>query len=171
MSSAMTIFCSRCGAHGQRVESYCRNCGEWLPDPAAAGRRRGRLRHLSPERKQRRMRALELLSAAAALVAGLIALAVLTGADVGLLVIAVILCFAVVAWQAVTFYMGRSIQVRRGQGPVEGGRELQAAHVAQAGARPSLDAADMGDLVPPPSVTDNTTALLDPIPARREGQE
>ena len=81
MSAAATIFCSRCGATGQSVESYCRSCGEWLADPAAAGRRRGRLRRLSPERKQRRMRVLELLTAFAALVAGFITLSVLSSAN------------------------------------------------------------------------------------------
>ena len=75
------IFCSKCGAPGQRVESYCRSCGGWLPDPSAAMTPRGRLRRLSPERKQRRMRALELLSAVAALVSGLLTLAVLSGAS------------------------------------------------------------------------------------------
>ena len=166
--SGTTIFCSNCGASGQRVESYCRSCGEWLPDPAASGRRRGRLRRLSPERKQRRMRALELLSAAAALVAGLLILAVLTGADLELLVPAMILCFVVVGWQMVTFFMGRSIQRRQNQTAAEGDLTLP---TAQAGARPVLNAADTRGLVPTPSVTENTTALLDPVPARKGGRE
>ena len=34
--SEAAIFCARCGAAGQKVESYCRSCGEWLPDPAPA---------------------------------------------------------------------------------------------------------------------------------------
>ena len=168
MRGANTIFCSRCGAAGQRVESYCRSCGEWLPDPLAALTPRGRMRRLSPERKQRRMRALELLSAAAALVSGLLTLAVLTGASLELLVVAMVLCFAVVGWQMVTFFMGRSIQPRRGQEPAEGGATLPA---AQAGARPTLNAADTRDLVRPPSVTENTTALLDPAPAKRGRRE
>lgn len=162
MSDA-TIFCSRCGAAGQRVESYCRSCGEWLPDPTAAWHPRGRLRHLSPERKQRKMRVLELLSAVAAAVAGVITLAVLSGADRELLVVPVMLCFVVVAWQAVTFFLGRSLQGRRGRGPAEVGSELP----AQGNARSALNAADTGDLVRPPSVTENTTALLDPLPAKK----
>jgi hypothetical protein len=163
-----TIFCSRCGAPGQTVESYCRSCGGWLPDPAAAMTPRGRLRHLSPERKQRRMRLLELLSAAAALVSALTTLAVLTGADVGLLVIPLFLCFAVVGWQLVTFFMGRSIQRRQNPAAAEGGRTPP---TTPAGARPALNAADTRDLVPPSSVTEHTTSLLDPVPAKRGGRE
>jgi hypothetical protein len=163
-----TIFCSRCGAPEQTVESYCRSCGEWLPDPSAAMTPRGRLRHLSPERKQRRMRLLELLSATAALVSALTTLAVLTGADVGLLVIPLVLCFAVVGWQLVTFFMGRSIQKRQHQAAAEGGQALP---TTQAGVRPVLNAADTRDLVPPPSVTEHTTELLDPIPAKKGGGE
>lgn len=164
MSGASTIFCLKCGAGGQRVESYCRNCGEWLPDPAAAMTPRGRLRRLSPERKQRRMRVLELLSAVAALVAGLLTLAVLTGADLELLVLPLILCFAVVGWQVVAFFMGRSIQVRRVQESVEGEQRLSS---ARAGA---LNAADTRGLVRPPSVTENTTALLDSAPPEQGGR-
>ena len=164
MSEAPTIFCARCGAPGQRAESYCRSCGEWLPDPAAAGRRRGRLRRLSPERKQRRMRALELLSAAAALVSGLVTVAVRNGAEQDLLLIPIMLCFAVVGWQAIAFLMGRSIQGRRGQVTAEGGPALSPPQVA---ARSALKPADTTDLVRPPSVTEETTALLDPTRAKR----
>ena len=168
MSGANTIFCSRCGASGQRFESYCRSCGEWLPDPSAAMTPRGRMRRLSPERKQRRMRALELLSATAALASGLLMLAVHSGASLELLVVAMILCFAIVGWQMVTFFMGRSIQARRVQESVEGGATLPA---ARDGAPPTLNAADTRDLVQPPSVTENTTALLESIPAKKGRRE
>jgi hypothetical protein len=162
--SGAALFCSKCGAPGQRVESYCRNCGEWLPDPAAALTPRGRLRRLSPERKQRRMRLLELLSAIAALVSGFITLAVLSGADFELLVVPMILSFVVVGWQTVAFFMGRSIQGRRGQDSAEGGPALP---IAQADVRSALNPADTRDLVRPPSVTENTTALLDPAPVKK----
>lgn len=150
------------------VESYCRSCGEWLPDPAAAMTPRGRLRRMSPERKHRRMRALELLSAAAALVSGLLTLAVLSGADLEFLVVPIILCFAVVGWQVVTFFMGRSIQRRQGQEASESGPALSA---TQPGTRPVLNAADTRDIVCPPSVTENTTALLKSVPAKKGGRE
>jgi hypothetical protein len=114
------------------------------------------------------MRALELLSAVAALVSGLFTLAVLSGASLELLVVSMILCFAVVGWQMVTFFMGRSIQRRQNQAAAEDGPALP---TTQAAARPVLNAADTRDLVPPPSVTENTTTLLDPMPAKKGGRE
>ncbi len=164
MSGGQTIFCARCGAAGQRVESYCRSCGEWLADPSAALTPRGRLRRMSPDRKQSRMRVLELLSATAAFASGIITLAVLDGADRALLCVPAVLCLTVAMWQLVTFFIGRSLQKRQPETEAEGGPALP---TARAGARPSLNPADTTDLVPPPSVTENTTALLDPSPARR----
>jgi hypothetical protein len=163
MSDA-AIFCARCGAAGQKVESYCRSCGEWLPDPAPAGRRPGRLRGLSPELKQRRIYVLQFLSALAALAAASITLAVHFGLHPDLLVVTILLCFIVVAWQVVAFFIGRSIQGRRNQETTGGGPALPAAH---GGERPALGPADTGDLVRPPSVTESTTALLDPVPVKK----
>lgn len=167
MSDA-AIFCVRCGAAGQKVESYCRSCGEWLPDPAAAWHPRGRLRGLSPERKQRRIRTLEILSALAAAAAALVTLAVHFGLHPDMLVVTILLCFVVVAWQGVAFFIGRSIQGTRGQGSAEGGPALP---LAQGGTRPALNAADTGNLVRPSSVTENTTALLDPVPVKKGGKK
>ena len=28
------MFCSKCGAADQSADSYCKRCGEWLPDTA-----------------------------------------------------------------------------------------------------------------------------------------
>jgi hypothetical protein len=166
--SDAAIFCARCGAAGQKVESYCRSCGEWLPDPTVTWHPRGRLRGLSPERKQRRIHTLQLLSALAALAAALITLAVHLGLHPDMLVVPILLCFVVVAWQGVAFLIGRSIRGMRSQGSAEGGAALPASKV---GARSALNAADTGGLVRPPSVTENTTALLDPVPSKKGGQK
>jgi hypothetical protein len=166
--SGAAIFCARCGTAGQKVESYCRSCGEWLPDPEVKWHPRDRLRGLSPERKWRRLRTLEVLTALAAAGAAFIAFAVRAGADLDLLIVSMLLCLVVVAWQAVALFIGRSIQGGRGRGPAEGGLALPA---ARAGARPSLNPADTGGLVRPPSVTENTTALLDPVPLKRGGKK
>lgn len=164
MSDA-TIFCARCGASGQKTEAYCRSCGEWLPDPAAGRLGPGRLRGVSPEGKQRRIYLLQLLSALAAAAAGLLTLAVLFGAHRDVLLIPTLLCFVVVAWQVVASFLGRSIQARRSQELAGGNTTLPA---AQGQARPALGAAETADLIRPPSVTENTTALLDRVPARKE---
>ncbi len=166
--SHAAIFCARCGAAGQKVESYCRSCGEWLPDPAAAAHLPGRLRGLSPERKQRRIHTLQLLSALAALAAAVITLAVHLGLHPDMLVVSILLCFLVVAWQGVAFFIGRSIRGLRSQGPAEGEPALPA---AQGGARTALNTADTRDLVRPPSVTENTTAILDRVPLKKGGNK
>jgi hypothetical protein len=163
------IFCARCGAAGQKVESYCRSCGEWLADPSPAWHPRAKLRRLSPERKRLKVRILQLLSALAAGAAGFIALTVRDGSDPDLLTVAALLCFLVVAWQAVGFLIGLSIEGKRDRGSAEGGQALPAA--AQGDARSALKAADTADLVRPQSVTENTTALLDPVPAKKAGKK
>ncbi len=167
MSDA-AIFCAKCGAAGQKVDSYCRSCGEWLPDPTAAALLPGRLRGVSPERKQRRIYTLQLLSALAALAAALITLGVHFGLHPDMLVVSALLCFVVVAWQVVAFFLGRSIQARRSQDAAAGGPSLPA---ARSDARPALGAADTGGMVRPQSVTENTTALLDPLPASKGREE
>ena len=164
MSDAV-IFCSKCGAAGQKAGAYCRSCGEWLPDPTAVARLGPRgLRGLSPERKQRRIYTLELLSALAAAAAALITLGVHFGLHPDLLRVTVLLCLLVVAWQAVAFLIGRSLQGRQGRESDEGGHALPAPRGAAA---PALNEADTADLLRPPSVTENTTALLDPVPAKQ----
>lgn len=163
MSDA-AIFCARCGAAGQKVESYCRSCGEWLPNPTGTVGPRGRLRGLSPERKRLRIHALELLSALAAAGAAFIAFAVRAGADLDLLILSMLLCLLVVAWQGVAFFIGRSMQGRGGRDAAAGGPALPA---ARGETRRTLNAADTGDLVRPPSVTEGTTALLDHVPLKR----
>ena len=165
MSDA-AIFCARCGAAGQKVESYCRSCGEWLPNPSVAWHPPGRLRGLSPERKRRRIQTLQLLSALAALAAAVNTLAVHFGLHEDMLVVTILLCFVVVTWQAVAFFIGRSIQGMRSQGSAEGEPALPS---AQGAARSALSAADTRDLVRPQSVTENTTALLDPAPSKKGG--
>ena len=163
-----SIFCARCGASGQKAEAYCRSCGEWLPDPTAVVRLGpGRLRGVSPERKQRRIHLLQFLSAMAAAAAGILTLAVHFGLHPDMLMVVALLCFVVVAWQVVAFVLGRSIEARRSQGAAEGGPALPTSPGA---ARPALGAADTSDLLRPPSVTENTTALLDQVP-RKAGRD
>ena len=108
--SEASIFCAKCGAAGQRVNSYCRSCGEWLADPAAPAHLPARLRRLSPERKQRRIQTLQILSALAAAAAAFLTLAVHFGLHEDMLVLAALLCLVVVAWQGVAFFILRSVR-------------------------------------------------------------
>src|SRR5438270_13147191 len=60
------MFCSKCGAADQSADSYCKRCGEWLPDTTRLGRRRGRIRARTPEQRHQKMRIIEAMSALAA---------------------------------------------------------------------------------------------------------
>jgi uncharacterized membrane protein YvbJ len=47
------MFCPKCGADDQGAESYCKRCGEWLPDLDAI-RRPGLFRKRTREEKIRK---------------------------------------------------------------------------------------------------------------------
>lgn len=155
MSDAHTIFCSKCGAPGQTPDSYCRSCGEWLPDMRVARRRRGRIRMRTPEERHRRIRLLEALSAAASLTAAVLVFTALgLTQSRSLLAFAADLCIVIFVFQVVAFIIGRGLQKR-----AEKGRdELPGAGPASP---PQLAPADASQFVRPPSVTEHTTELLE----------
>ncbi|MDQ3819699.1 MAG: hypothetical protein M3362_18770 [Acidobacteriota bacterium] len=157
------MFCSKCGAADQSADSYCKRCGEWLPDKSHLGRRRGRFRARTPEQRHRKMRVLEVVSAVAALSSALIILAALAGkVERPVLVIAADLCFVTAVFQAVNFAIGYSLQKRLRQVRDEADRT----GIFEAKSdRPQLNQPDTGDLVrSASSVTESTTELLEPLP-------
>jgi hypothetical protein len=156
------MFCPECGAAEQSMDSYCKRCGEWLPDTKRLGRRHGRLSARTPEQRNRKMRVLEILSAVFALLTGGLIVGVLTGnLDRTVLSLAVNLCTLIMAFQAINFAIGKSLQKRIKQGRDEGERSDK---LEQGKSLPQLNEADASLFVQPPSVTESTTALLDPVP-------
>lgn len=157
------MFCSKCGAADQSADSYCKRCGEWLPDTERLGRRRGRIRARTPEQRHQKMRIVEAMSALAALSSAVIILAVLAGkVDRPALVLAADLCFVTVIFQAINFLIGHSLQKRLRQGRDESERS----GIIEAGtSQAQLNRADTGNLVrAASSVTEGTTELLEPVP-------
>ena len=157
------MFCPKCGAAEQSTDSYCKRCGEWLPDTSRLGRRHGRLRMRTPEQRNRRMRILEAVSALSALAAAVLISAVLAGKlDKPALVIAMDLCIVTAIFQVVSFLIGHSLQKRQkkqGRDEVDKSMNLESGRADR-----QLDPADTSRLVRPPSVTESTTALLEPAP-------
>lgn len=47
------MFCPKCGADGQTADSYCKRCGQWLPDLTAI-RRPGLFRKQTRDEKIRK---------------------------------------------------------------------------------------------------------------------
>ena len=70
------MFCPKCGAADQSAESYCKLCGDWLPDVDALTRP-GLFRKRTREEKLRKMRVLEMVSAGLSLTSAAIIAAVL----------------------------------------------------------------------------------------------
>jgi hypothetical protein len=154
------MFCPKCGADGQSAESYCKRCGEWLPDLDAI-RRPGLFRKRTREEKIRKMRVLEAVSAGLSLSAGAIIIAVLAaGTDVQLLNIAVVCCVVVAVYQMVNFYLGYKLQQRIDQSRSGHPDEIKAAE-KEVG---RLNAADATQFVNRTSVVENTTELLESVP-------
>jgi len=163
------MFCPHCGAGEQNVDSYCKRCGEWLPDTSHLGRRRGRLTARTPEQRNQKMRILEAASFLAALASAFIIGAFFSGkVEKSALMIALDLSVMTAAFQVVNFIIGRSLQKRLKQGREEAERDgaLQAASE-----RFRLKQADTSSLVQPASVTENTTAILEPAARRERGEE
>ncbi|HMF56048.1 MAG TPA: hypothetical protein VK619_06790 [Pyrinomonadaceae bacterium] len=162
------MFCQKCGAADQTVDSYCKRCGEWLPDPSQIGRRRGKLGARTPEERNRKMRVMEALSALFAIGSLLVIVGVLAGTlNKSVLVVAADFSIVIVIFQVLNFLIGRSLQTRLKRGRAE---EIQAEkHIKEEENIPQLNAADYSSFVPPASVTENTTEILESVP-RAQGK-
>lgn len=159
------MFCSKCGAADQAADSYCKRCGEWLPDTSRLGRRRGRFWARTPEQRSHKMRFLEVVTFLFALSSIVIMALVLAGKlEKPALVVAIDLSLVTAVFQVINFLIGRSLQQRLRQG-----REEEAEKRVNLGAveeRPQLRPADTSNLAQPLSVTEGTTAILEPVPRR-----
>ena len=159
-----SMFCPKCGADAQSAESYCKRCGEWLPDIDALVRPR-LFRKRTREDKIRKMRVLEAVSAGLSLISAAIIISILAGAgDTQLLFLATFCCLLVAAYQVVNFYLGYKLQQRVDQSRADGTAEIEA---AEKGVR-VLSSAAATPFGAGHSVIENTTELLEPIP--REGK-
>jgi hypothetical protein len=162
------MFCPKCGADGQSAESYCKRCGEWLPDIDALARPR-LFRKSTREQKIRKMRILEAISAGLSLTSAAIIISVLRGgAETQLLILAVFCCFIVAAYQVVNFYLGHKLQQRVDKSRTVGVGEIKA------GAEENVRVLSNGDATPfvgGRSVVEGTTKLLEPLPREAKRDE
>jgi hypothetical protein len=160
-----TMFCPKCGASDQRAESYCRRCGEWLPDIDAPTQPM-LFRKRTREEKIRKMRILEVVSAALAFTSAAIIFSVLSGSgDTSLLNLAGICCIIIAVYQAVNFYFGYTLQPKRNKDRAQEGQEIER---RMEDLPPALDGYSDERIIEMPTVTENTTELL--RPERRKDQ-
>lgn len=163
-----SMFCPKCGADAQAADSYCKRCGEWLPDIDALTRPR-LFRKRTREEKIRKMRVLEAVSAGLSLTAAAIIISILAGGgDTQLLFLAAFCCVLVAAYQVVNFYLGYKLQERIDQ------TRAKRTDAVKAGAENRVRGLSSGDatsFVGGHSVVDNTTELLEPIPGEAKRNE
>ena len=152
-----TMFCPNCGVEGQNVESYCRFCGEWLPDINALAKRK-LFGKLTREQKIGKMRVLETVSAGLSMTSAAIIISVLAGGDIKILFLAAFCCLIVAVYQAVNFYFGYKLHKKADQKLTED--EIKTIAEKRINA---LNAGEKTEFVNRQSVTENTTELLKSI--------
>ncbi|MFZ1699252.1 MAG: hypothetical protein WBO10_13790 [Pyrinomonadaceae bacterium] len=155
------MFCPKCGSAEQTPDSYCRQCGEWLPDLSAASR--GRFRTSTREQKVRRMRVLQMISTGLSLASALIIIHVVAnGVDQEMLPLAAFCGFLVAVYQIISLILGYNVlSPKKAQSNESDALTTQVSSSQYA----SLKAADTQEFIKPDSVVENTTALLDHVPA------
>ena len=155
------MFCPKCGAAGQTAESYCKRCGEWLPDIGALARPK-LFRKLSRDEKIAKMRVLEMVSVGLSVTSAAVILSVLAGGnDIQILFLALLCCVLVTVYQIVNFYLGYKLQRKIERSRAEGIDEIEAPAEKRVEA---LGSAAATPFVGRGSVVENTTELLEPIP-------
>ena len=157
------MFCPKCGAGDQTADSYCKRCGEWLPDMTALARP-GLFRKRTREEKIRKMRILEAISAGLSLTSAAIIFSILaTGRNTELLFLAAICGVVVAVYQVVNFYLGYNLQRRIDQSREDSTPQVSLPADNRLG---QLNSADTSQIAQMHSVVDNTTELLDPVPRK-----
>jgi hypothetical protein len=157
------MFCQNCGAPEQAADSYCKRCGEWLPDMK---RRRGRrLGNATPEQLLTRVLVLGGLSSLASLVATVLLFTVHTvGPAESAVMLAATFTLLACAWQFISSLIGFRLK-RRLTSARTAGAETPA--LAEPGGRqPALAAGETSRFADVRSVTEGTTELLEPLPRR-----
>ena len=161
---AKVMFCPKCGAADQSAESYCKRCGDWVPDVDALTRP-GLFRKRTREEKLRKIRVLEMVSAGLSLTSAAIIAAVLVGNDTQLLFLAFLCSLFVALYQGVNFYLGRNLQQKINQSRV---KEMRTSPESRVGALNSGEATDFVNNI---SVVENTTKRLEAIPRKANRPE
>jgi hypothetical protein len=154
-----TIFCPKCGADSQNVESYCKRCGEWLPDIDALIHRK-LFRKLTREQKIEKIRILEAVSAGLSLTSAAIIISILAGGDRQILFLAAFCCILVAVYQMINIYLGYKLQHRIVRSHTASTGEMESNDEKRA---PALGASAATQVANSQSVTENTTELLEPV--------
>lgn len=123
------MYCPTCGAGDQSAESYCRKCGQWLPDiTALAAGTKSKTRGEMIET----VRLLQAGSMVLALLAAVISVCVSVGvAGLQILMLAAFICLNIAAYQIGAMYYGYKLRQRMEQAREGAGREIEAGRKAE----------------------------------------
>ncbi len=152
------MFCPKCGKDDQEINTYCRQCGEYLPD-FENPTRRGTLK--TPAEQFKLSIVFNLLSAIAG-ISMAIALIVIFGgkADTHPVIYSAISLFLVIStWQTVSFFNNLKLRKRFVRAKEDENDEAKNAVLGSRETNELLPEADFADFVPA-SVTENTTRTL-----------
>ena len=146
------MFCPKCGKPNQAENTYCRQCGEFMPDLKKDALMR--FGGVTPQQNARTISLMSLFASIISLIAGFLMYA--TNFDIPIILYlgaALLICNAV--WHASNFYTVNKLFKRLN--PVE---KETSNHLENKTLSPKeLDEADFSDVVPI-SVTENTTRQL-----------
>lgn len=153
------MFCPNCGLDSQIANSYCKRCGEWLPEfkrraSAAFGGE-------TPQQNVFTGLFLSALSAVVALFSAIALYATYLGTNEAKwsVYLAAGFCLCIAGWQLSSFAVGLKLRSRLNRAR---GAKINF-ELKDAKPSPALPPPDMSNFVSPQSVTENTTELLHPI--------
>jgi hypothetical protein len=160
------MFCPNCGKSEQKANTYCRNCGVFLPDFTKEGKRR-----VSPEEHTKFSIVLDIMTIVAALALSILLFASFLGKDdtPPLIYATAGFLIAIGAWQAQTLW--RTLQLkkhfRNPQGETMKEQNQSAENAFKSfPTKPLLNEADFSNVIPS-SVAENTTKKLKEKVARK----
>lgn len=146
------MFCPQCGAPDQKPKSYCRRCGEWLAESS-----------IKPEQ---RMKVMMVFNGANSLMALIAAIALYstyldTPEAKWSIYVAGAFCSVIAIHQMISFAFALELRLRSGRMK----RDLSATNdAANADPPGQIEGRDTGQILDMPSVTENTTKILEEAP-------
>ena len=150
------IFCPKCGSSEQVGDSYCRHCGEWLPDMSSD--QRGRFRSSTREQSIRRMRTLQLFSIVLSLASTAVTILFLRGyTGSGILGLPALFGFLVAIYQIASLFIGFKVLTPK----TDHGSSTETQQISPKPVN-SLYSGDQTEFIKPDSVVEGTTELLEP---------
>jgi hypothetical protein len=155
------MFCPNCGAGEQQPNAFCKRCGVWLTEFRAVRRK-------SPEESLKAIAILSGVGAGFMLFSTIVLYALFfSGNKSALLGVAAAFCFAVLIYQIfnVVYSLNLRQRIKHARESADDEKQRRATdelNAAQTFA--SLEAANTDEIIPPPSVTEDTTRILEPLP-------